>query len=96
MQSKIRIYRNQIFIFVLPLLLLLLLLFYYYYYYCFYHYYYYYYYYYYYIPLPVYLPAKMIALRDDQITNAARLWCGRRHAWEQRSQSNVIFWSGVV
>ena len=38
----------------------------------------------------------MIALRDDQITNAARLYCGRRHAWEQRLQSNVIFWSSSV
>ena len=38
----------------------------------------------------------MIALRDDQITNAARLCCGRRHAWEQRLQSNVIFWSSSV
>ena len=51
---------------------------------------------YYYTPLPVYLPAKMIALRDDQITNAARLWCGRRHAWGQRSLSNVIFLSSSV
>ena len=38
----------------------------------------------------------MIALRDDQITNAARLCCGHRHAWEQRSQSVVIFWTSSV